>query len=484
MVRPRSLTARLVATTVLLVVGVTVLVGALSALAVRSYLLSQLDDQVTASLQRAQRAPSFGDGPGPDGLDDRRGQGVGTLTAVWIPDRDVAVGDVIVEGQDGRTSRSPLSEDDLEALDEVSADDGPHTVRLDDFGGYRVVVVETSAGKLAAGLPTRDVDAAVATLLGWQGVLTVLGAVAALGGALVLVRRQLRPLREVAGTANAVARLPLARGDIELAERVPADLADESTEVGQVGSALNTLLDHVESSLEARQRSEEQVRQFVADASHELRTPLATIAGYSELARSRPDDEEALRRALEKVEDESHRMTALVEDLLLLARLDAGRPLARQPVDLTRMLLEAVADARVIAPDHVWRLTLPDEPIEVLGDEQRLHQVVTNLLTNARKHTPAGTTVTVAADPSGFTVHDDGPGFSPDLAEHAFERFTRGDRARTREGGVGLGLALVAAIVEAHGGGVTLDSRPGDTTFTVRLPAEGAQEGPPGEIDR
>jgi len=219
------------------------------------------------------------------------------------------------------------------------------------------------------------------------------------------------------------------------------------------------------------------VRQFVADASHELRTPLATIAGYSELARSRPDDEEALRRALEKVEEESHRMTALVEDLLLLARLDAGRPLARQPVDLTRMLLEAVADARVLAPDHVWRLTLPDEPIEVLGDEQRLHQVVTNLLTNARKHTPAGTTVTVAADPSGFTVHDDGPGFAPELAEHAFERFTRGDRARRREGGVGLGLALVAAIVEAHGGSVTLDSRPGDTTFTVRLPgAPGASD--------
>lgn len=485
--RPRSLTARLVATTVVLVVAATVLVGALSALAVRSYLLSQLDDQVTASLERAQRAPAFRDSfggrdddrQGRPEIDDRRGQGVGTLTAIWLTDQDVAVGDVIVQDDDGRTSRVLLDEDDLETLDEVPPDETPRTVGLGQFGGYRVAVVETSSGKLAVGLPTDDVDDVVTALVDWQAVLTALGAVAALGAALVLVRRQLRPLREVAGTANAVARLPLAEGDIDLAERVPDELADEATEVGQVGSALNTLLDHVETSLEARQRSEEQVRQFVADASHELRTPLATIAGYSELARRRPDDEEALRRALEKVEEESRRMTSLVEDLLLLARLDAGRPLARRPVDLTRMLLEAVADARVLAPDREWRLTLPDEPIEVVGDEQRLHQVVTNLLTNARKHTPAGTTVTVSADATGFRVHDDGPGFDPELAEHAFERFTRGDRARRRDGGVGLGLALVAAIVEAHGGTVDLTSRPGDTTFTVRLPSAGPVAVPP-----
>jgi two-component system OmpR family sensor kinase len=326
------------------------------------------------------------------------------------------------------------------------------------------------------GLPTREVDAAVASLLGWEALLIVLGGVLAAVGGVLLVRRQLRPLTEVAATAHSVAELPLASGEIDLVERVPAHLTDERTEVGQVGAALNSLLAHVETSLEARQRSEQQLRQFVADASHELRTPLSTIAGYTELARTRPD-ELNVRTALAKVEEESGRMTALVEDMLLLARLDAGRPLGRETVDLTRMLVEAVDDARVLAPDHVWRLELPDStegtdggPVEVVGDPQRLHQVVSNLITNARKHTPAGTTVTVAAHDHGFTVHDDGPGFAADFAPHAFERFARGDLSRQRAGGAGLGLALVRAIVDSHGGSVTLTSAPGDTTIEVRLP--------------
>jgi len=179
--------------------------------------------------------------------------------------------------------------------------------------------------------------------------------------------------------------------------------------------------------------------------------------------------------ALDKVEQESARMTSLVEDLLLLARLDAGRPLERAPVDLVRLLVEAVSDARVLAPGHRWRVDVPDDavdaPYEVLGDELRLHQVVTNLLTNARKYTPAGTTVTVTVRRDGFAVHDDGPGFPPELVDHAFERFVRGDAARTRgeEVGVGLGLALVDAIVAAHGGTVRLHSAPGDTTVDVSL---------------
>ncbi len=253
----------------------------------------------------------------------------------------------------------------------------------------------------------------------------------------VVVRRQLRPLREVAATAHSVAEMPLAeRRDRARAERVPEHLTDERTEVGQVGAALNTLLVHVESSLHARHESEQQVRQFVADASHELRTPLTTIAGYTELARRRPEDTGAVTTALGKVEEESSRMTAMVEDLLLLARLDAGRPLAREPVDLSRLLVEAVSDARVVAPDHRWRLDLPEESIEVTGDVQRLHQVVTNLLTNARKYTPRrhhgdrhrhGRTASRS--------HDDGPGFPPGLAEKAFERFVRGDASRTRTRG-------------------------------------------------
>jgi two-component system OmpR family sensor kinase len=325
---------------------------------------------------------------------------------------------------------------------------------------------------VVTGLPTADVDQLVQSLVITEVLLLLLALLAAGGIGSVLVRRQLRPLREVAATAHAVSELPLASGAITLDERVPAHLTDVRTEVGQVGAALNTMLDHVGSSLEARHRSEQQVRQFVADASHELRTPLTTIAGYTELARSHPDDKAAADTALAKVEEESGRMTALVEDLLLLARLDSGRPLASEPVDLTRLLVEAVSDARVLAPDHLWRLSLPESSVEVIGDEQRLHQVVTNLLANARKYTPAGTTITVSAHPGGFSVHDDGPGFPPDLVPHAFERFARGDAARVRAGragGYGLGLSLVDAIVTAHGGRVSLRSVPGDTTVTVDL---------------
>jgi two-component system OmpR family sensor kinase len=319
-----------------------------------------------------------------------------------------------------------------------------------------------------------NVGQTVRSLLPLIAVFILLGT--ALAGLLgtVLVRRQLRPLREVADTAHEVAVLPLASGAGDITARVPERLTDERTEVGQVGAALNTLLGHVEGALGARYRSEQQVRQFVADASHELRTPLTTIMGYAELARRRPGDSAAAETALAKVEEESARMTALVEDLLLLARLDAGRPLAREPVDLTRLLVEAVSDARVVAPEHHWLLELADEPVVVAGDEHRIHQVVTNLLTNARRHTPAGTHVTVGVRPGGFTVHDDGPGFPPDLVDGAsrgaFERFARGDAARHREGGVGLGLSLVDAIVAAHGGQVTLRSVPGDTLIEVTLP--------------
>jgi two-component system, OmpR family, sensor kinase len=340
-------------------------------------------------------------------------------------------------------------------------------VRLPGLGDYRVAVADLEGGQVVAGLPLDEVEDTVADLLRLELLATLVGIALAAVAAVVVVRRQLAPLREVAATAHRVAELPLASGEIEMAERVPAGLTDERTEIGQVGSALNAMLDHVESSLAQRHRSEQQVRQFVADASHELRTPLATIAGYTELARRRP---ETTGTALAKVETESARMTALVEDLLLLARLDSGRPLEREPVDLSRLLLEAVNDARVVDPDHQWRLSLPDAPLSVTGDAARLHQVVTNLLTNARKYTPEGSTVTVTATPSGFTVHDDGPGFSPELAPRAFERFVRGDVARTRAGGAGLGLSLVEAIVAAHGGTVALASAPGDTTVTVTLP--------------
>jgi two-component system OmpR family sensor kinase len=454
MTRARTLTARLVVTVVGLVALTSILIALATTLAMRTYLSDQLDDDVLASIDRA-------DGPGPGGpgrsdMNTIGNQPPGTLVA----DNDEA----LVLGN-RRGDFDELSQEAVEEAGKIPVDGHVHTID-GDFGRYRVTALNTDQGFLVIGLPTRDVDQAVSSLLAAEAAFVLLGIAAAAAAGTFVVRRQLAPLREVAATAHAVAELPLSEGAIDMSARVPERLTDERNEVGQVGSALNTLLDHVETSLAARHRSEQQVRQFVADASHELRTPLATIAGYTELARRRPA---ATATALDKVESESARMTSLVEDLLLLARLDSGRPLADDPVDLTKLLLEAVGDARVIGPDHTWRLVLPDEPVEVRGDEQRLHQVVTNLLTNARKHTPPGTTVTVTASTDGFVVHDDGPGFPPGLLDHAFERFVRADEARTSTGGAGLGLALVDAIVNAHGGRVTLTSRPGDTAIAVRL---------------
>jgi two-component system OmpR family sensor kinase len=483
-----SLTSRLVLVTVALVAVVAVVLGLATTLILHGYLQRQLDEKVQASLQRTLNTPNYSlGGPGPNADPDQDGdifgQSVGTLTAYWNGVQ--SLGQVITTGSHQRARYQRLSSAQLARLSTVSGDQQPHTVQVSGLGTYRVVAVTGGGARLLVGLPTSDVDATVSSVVGWEIVLVLAGTAGAGAAGWFVVRRQMRPLREVASTAQAVATLPLAE-EVAIAQRVPERLTDERTEVGQVGSALNTLLVHVESSLAQRHRSEQQVRQFVADASHELRTPLTTIAGYTELARRRPDDAATARTALGKVEEESARMTAMVEDLLLLARLDAGRPLASDTVDLSRLLVEAVSDARVVAPDHRWRLDLPEDSLEVPGDADRLHQVVTNLLTNARKHTPAGTTVTVTGTVTstghGFSVHDDGPGFPPDLAASAFERFVRGDASRTRtagtaggadgtyEGGAGLGLALVHAIVTAHGGSVTLDTRPGSTTIPVALP--------------
>jgi two-component system OmpR family sensor kinase len=280
-----------------------------------------------------------------------------------------------------------------------------------------------------------------------------------------------------------VTELPLDRGEVALSVRVPNGDTDPRTEVGQVGSALNRMLGHVSAALSARHASEMRVRQFVADASHELRTPLAAIRGYAELTRRGrerlpPDVAHALRR----VESEGDRMTELVDDLLLLARLDSGRPLERDRVDLARLTVDAVSDAHAAGPDHRWLLDVPEDEVCVSGDAARLHQVLANLLANARTHTPPGTKVTTALSVDGdhavLSVVDDGPGIPRDAQAEAFERFVRGDGSRSRAAGsTGLGLAIVAAVVDAHHGTVELASRPGHTEFTVRLPRSDADVG-------
>jgi two-component system OmpR family sensor kinase len=230
------------------------------------------------------------------------------------------------------------------------------------------------------------------------------------------------------------------------------------------------------------------VRQFVADASHELRTPLAAIRGYAEVTRRNRDGVPPdIAYALQRVESETVRMTALVDDLLLLARLDEGRPLAAEPVDLTSLIVDAVSDAHVAGPGHHWLLDLPEDPVTVTGDAARLHQVFANLLANARTHTPPGTTVSTTLTSSNgaavVTVTDNGHGIPPDLLPEVFERFARGDTSRSRAAGsTGLGLAIVFAVVEAHRGGTAVESRPGRTAFTVTLPLrsnEAAANGSP-----
>ena len=322
----------------------------------------------------------------------------------------------------------------------------------------------------------------------------------------VLIRRTMKPLEQLSEVATQVSRLPLDAGEVALAVRVPPSNAHPGTEVGSVGHALNLMLDNVSSALEARQQSETKVRQFVADASHELRTPLTAIRGYTELMRMTEDFTPDGQKSLARVQSQSERMTTLVEDLLLLARLDEGQPLKLSDVDLTQLVIETVSDEKVMAPDHVWQLELPEEPVVVRGDASQLHQVLVNLLSNARKHTAPGTTVVTGCDASAdgsavVTVTDNGAGIPPEFVDQVFSRFARADAARknpavttaatagsgtgdgraadrsparpapTAEGTSGLGLSIVQSIVEAHGGTVEVTSRPGRTEFAVRLPA-------------
>jgi two-component system OmpR family sensor kinase len=379
-------------------------------------------------------------------------------------------------------SRAALTPAAQTQLEHIAGSRRPVTLNLDGLGRYRVVAAPSRSGGdvIVTGLSMSNVDATMIRMLVILGTVTVIALVAATTAGVVIIRRALAPLRRVAQTASKVADLPLARGEVELPVRVAESDANPSTEVGQLGSALNQMLDHIAAALSARQASETRVRQFVADASHELRTPLAAIRGYTELTQRMGDDREAVAHAMSRVASETERITRLVEDLLLLARLDSGRPLEREPVDLSRLAVDAVSDAHVAGPDHQWELDLPEEPVVVTGDAARLHQVLTNLLANARVHTSAGTVVTtrLSAEPAHtvLQVIDNGPGIPAALQSEVFERFARGDTSRSRKGGsTGLGLAIVSAVVKAHNGTIAVNSSPGHTEFTVRLPLNGWQ---------
>jgi two-component system OmpR family sensor kinase len=504
--RTWSLRRRLVLTQVALLAVVCVSIGVATEFALQRFLMNQLDDQVMEAGRRSAAIFELPPPPmtfppplGPDGrpmnpppgrhhilFDPERGPGPGflnapgqaarTVGAVVTPGRLIDAGVITSDGD-----RVFVSAAAADQLSRVAPDHTPQTVDLDGLGRYRVIGLHPRHGgpqTIVTGLPTAVVDDTLLWVLGMFAVLAVVALIAATFGGILIIRRQLAPLSRVSAAARAVADLELDRGEVRLPTPiVKVDPASAHTEVGLLGTSLNRMLDRIANALSVRHASETRVRQFVADASHELRTPLAAIRGYTELAQRKRDDLPVdVAHAMNRVESETARMTQLVEDMLLLARLDAGRPLERESVDLSRLIVDTVSDAHVAGPEHQWSLELPDDPVVVDGDEARLHQVLANLLANARTHTPPGTAVVVTLEPDhdgtvALTVADDGPGIPHSLQPEVFERFARGDSSRSRrEGSTGLGLAIVEAVVKAHGGTIDVHSVPGATTFTVRLP--------------
>jgi two-component system OmpR family sensor kinase len=477
---PHSLRGRLTAGLVLLLALACAAVGVATTLELESFLIGRLDQQLSASGGRFAASLEHEERPDADNTPDTRGQAEGTFGARLLGGH-VTDSAVVRERSDIAV---PLGLGDQRKLAKVTPDAKARSIELSGIGKYRVQAVSGDDGDvLITGLPLHPVEETVHRLEAVEIVVFGIALIATGAAAAWWVGFTLRPLRRVAATATAVTRLPLASGDIAMPR--PIDV-DPRTEVGQVAAALNRMIGHVGDALARRQAGEERLRKFAADASHELRTPVATVRAHAELGlrRTEPIPPE-VRNALQRIQSESERMSVLVDELLLLARLDSGRPLAREPVDLSRLILDAVDDARTVMPDHRWILDLPAEPVEIPGDRHSLHQVVANLLANAGAHTPRGTTVTITLTPPPsrqaarahveLTVADDGPGIPGALLPDLFERFTRADPSRTRTGkGTGLGLAIVQAVVTAHDGSVDVTSRPGDTRFRLRLPPDAA----------
>ena len=465
-----SLRARL-----LLVVLALATVGLVAAdLATYSSLSSFLLDRTESSLDQIAHVISR---PGGDGAP--RIAPPGTVVQVRSLDGATVVATVARPALPGYAAPAP----DLPAtIDPPKNTPGPEAVSYftvgsaGDGGRYRVraSIQDGASGMLVVASSLEDVDSTLHRLLLIEALVTivVIGGIAGLG--LWVVRLGLRPLGEIENTASAIAA-----GD--LSQRV--ERAEERTEVGRLGLSLNAMLSQIESAFRAQEASERKLRRFVADASHELRTPLAAVRAYAELydrgAAERPAD---LERSMRGISRESERMSVLVDDLLLLARLDDGRPLERVPVALDEVVAEAVETAHAVEPTRPIDLTA--EPVAVIGDRVRLRQIVDNLLANVRAYTPADSGVSVTLSrvngSAEIAVKDSGPGIDAEHLAHVFERFYRADASRARaSGGVGLGLAIVAAVAEAHGGTVSASSEPGHgATFRIALPLADSAETP------
>lgn len=483
---PHSLRRQLLLGVLAVVSVVLVTVGIVSVLSLRGYVTAMSDADAAESLDALHHSyDRYRNGehtsadrttpPIPQALLEFTGQTPGNLIAVLH--NGVVVGSAVFSEDEPK----PAPADVVRALEAQKWVDGPpRSERLASLGRYRVDSRADGSDLLVVGV---SLDLADRIIVRKQITTTVLIAAAltiTAGLTGWVVGYTLRPLRRLAATAAEVAAMSLTDGDHRISVRVRPQDTDPDNEVGIVGHTLNRLLNNVDSALAHRSESDLRMRQFLTDASHELRTPLAAIQGYAELTRQ---DSSALppttEYALARIESEARRMTLLVDELLLLSRLGEGQDLQTEDVDLTDVAIDAVNDAAVAAPTHQWVKRLPDGPVWVRGDHARLHQLVSNLLSNARLHTPPGVTVTTGitchrdgpeAPYAELTVADDGPGIDADLLPRLFERFARADASRSNGSGIGLGLAIVSSIVKAHDGSVTAESTPGRTVFRVRLP--------------
>lgn len=439
-------------------VGVAILLGAwLVVTSLESRLIANVDDGFSnGSVNVDLRNQLLERGPGPDRLDERR-----TAIVRYSP-----TGGVVASVPSG-------SDDDPDPLPDVSTMSGSRDIQTvastGDGPRYRAITIPNrDGGRTLVAVSLADVDATVAEARRIQ----LLVGVAAIGvvGILCLfqIRRAFAPIDGMIDSAGRIA-------DGDLTERTVVNRPE--SEVGQLGTALNRMLDRIESAVDEKTQSEERMRRFVADASHDLRTPLTSVRGYADLYRQGATDPESVALGMERIEAEATRMSRLVDDLMLLARLDQRRSPGSAPVDLGRVVGEAVDAARVVDGDRTYDLDLPaDSPIIVAGDADQLRQVFDNLLTNGKAHTPPGTTITAtirrASDSVEVDVADDGPGLRSEDRERAFDRFWRATRSDENPlDGSGLGLSIVRSIVESHGGSVTLDEATGGGAhFSIRFP--------------
>lgn len=480
--QPRSLRRQLVIGVCAIVTVAMAAIGAVAELSLRNEMVDLSNSQVANSLAafnysyaKAELATAEPEVAAAAELNGFPGQAPGTVIAL-IRDGRAAFTTVFTDGEPAAAPPDVVR--DLETVDWRSGE--PRTVRLGARGQHQVGSRDLGGGqRLVSAVSLDEANATLARNATVVAALLILALLAAAAATVVLVRNALRPLRRVAAIAGHVATLPLEAAEYRITARVGERDTHPGSEVGVLGQTLNRMLDNVDAALTQRAETDKRVRRFITDASHELRTPLAAIRGYAELTRQESDVLPPMTEyALERIEAESKRMSTLVTDLLLLTRLDEGQDLRIEHVEVCDVAGDAVNDARVSAPDHRFITDFPSRPVWVYGDRARLQQLLANLLGNAAMHTPAGVTVTttIAAVPRDSAVElivsDNGPGIPEEIRGNLFGRFVRADKARSRELGCsGLGLAIVASIVEAHNGTVKAESRPGRTAFVVRLPA-------------